>query len=303
MTASSPLVSVGLPVYNGEGLLPRALDSLLAQDFTDFEIVICDNASHDKTEAIGREYAEHDSRVRYHRNPANIGLAGNFNRAFEMSRGTYFKWAAHDDWHAPESLSLSVEALEKNPEAVLCATGVTIVDETGSEIGSWTPDPELATTDACRRIRTLLATLGETHPMYGLVRSSALSQTHLVQSYVGSDRTMLAELSLLGPVVAVPQKLHFYTVSATARRNYRPSLHYDPENQDKLPLRTWRLISQHLGVIRRSGLKPHEQILVAGSVLNRFGVRDFRRLAAEAYYSAHILAARSLRGRRAKPAL
>jgi glycosyltransferase involved in cell wall biosynthesis len=300
--SAAPLVSVGLPVYNGEALLRRALDSLLAQDFADFEIVICDNASQDRTEEIGREYAMLDPRVRYHRNPENIGLAGNFNRAFEISQGTYFKWAAHDDWHAPESLRLSVEALEGNPNAVLCATGVSIVDETGSEIGSWIPDPDLATDDVCRRVRFLLSTLGETHPMYGLVRSSALSRTRLVQSHVGSDRTMLAALSLLGPMVTVPQKLHFYTISATARRNYRPSLHYDPRNQDKLPLRTWRLIYQHLGLVRRSALKPHEKLLLAGSVLRRFGIRDFRRLAAEAYYSARIVTARSLRWLHAKPA-
>lgn len=302
MTASAPLVSVGLPVYNGEVFLARALESLLAQDFSDFEIVICDNASRDKTEEICRSYAERDSRVRYHRNQENIGLAGNFNRTFELSRGAYFKWAAHDDWHAPESLRLSVEAMQKHPDAVLCATGVSIVDENGSEIGTWTPNPDFATPNACRRTRLLLKTLGETHPMYGLLRSESLAKTHLVHAYVGSDRTMLTELSLLGPMATVQQKLHYYTVSAIARRNYRPSLHYDPNNDGKLPLRTWRLIRQHLGVVRRSALSPHEKLLVAGTVLKRFGIRDFRRLTAETYYSAMMLTTRLLSRNRTNPA-
>ena len=135
--------------------------------------------------------------------------------------------------------------------------------------------------------------------MYGLIRSSALEQTDLIQSYVGSDRTLLSALALLGPMVQVPEILHSYTVSATARRGYRPALHYDPANRDKLPLRTWRLLNKHLGIIQRSNLSTREKALLVGSVLKRFGVQDFRRLTAEAYYSARIMARRATRSRAA----
>lgn len=296
-TMSTPLVSVGLPVYNGEKYLARALDSLLAQDMRDFEIIICDNASQDSTAEIATAYADLDSRVRYSHNPQNVGLAGNFNKAFHLARGSYFKWAAHDDWHAPESLRLTVHALEENPDAVLCATGVSIIDESGREFDTWVPTADLGKPEARHRMRLLLATLGETHPMYGLARTKALAKTQLIQAYVGSDRTLLAELSLLGPIVEVPEILHFYTISATARRNYRPSLHYDPKNRGKLPLRTWRLIGKHLAVVRRSDLRAHEKALLAGSVLKRFGVQDFRRLGAEAYHSGRILSTRAMRWR------
>jgi Glycosyl transferase family 2 len=293
MTESAPLVSVGLPVYNGAAFVARALDSLLAQDFEDFEIIICDNASQDATTEIAASYADRDARIRLYRNPRNLGLAGNFNRTFELSRGRYFKWAAHDDRHASQSLRLTVRALADNPTAALCVTGVSLVDEHGIEFDRWTPSADLAEPEPHRRMHRLLSTLGETHPMYGLIRTSALARTHLIQGYVGSDRTLLAELSLLGPFVDVPEILHFYTVSASARRNYRPSVHYDPRNRGKPPLRTWRLISEHLDVVRRSDLKAHQKLLLVRSVIWRFGIRDFRRLAAETYHAGRFVAARA----------
>jgi glycosyltransferase involved in cell wall biosynthesis len=293
MTGPAPLVSVGLPVYNGEAFVARALDSLLEQDFEDFEIIICDNASHDTTYEIAASYAERDTRIRLHRNPQNLGLAGNFNRTFELSRGRYFKWAAHDDWHAPQSLRLTVQAMEENPAAVLCATGVSLVDEHGMEFDRWVPPAEMAEPEAHRRMHRLLLALGETHPMYGLIRASALGRTSLIQGYVGSDRTLLAELSLLGPFVSVPEILHFYTVSASARRSYRPSVHYDPRNAGRPPLRTWRLIHKHLDVVRRSDLTARQRLFLGRSVVRRFGIRDFRRLAAETYHAGRFVVARA----------
>ncbi|MGH8900411.1 MAG: glycosyltransferase family 2 protein [Egibacteraceae bacterium] len=289
---STPLVSVGVPVYNGELFLARALDSLLTQDMEDFEIVIADNASTDSTEQISRDYADRDARIRYHRNPRNLGLAKNFNLTFKLSTGKYFKWATHDDWHSSESLRLCVERLEACPSAGLCATGVAVVDEVGTQVGEWIPSVDLTTTPRMR-MRMLLRTLGETHPMYGLLRASVLARTALMRSYVGSDRTLLAHLSLLAPMVHTPAVLHYYTVSATARQNYRPSLTYDPANAGRLPLRTWRLIGEHLRLVAQSGLSPADKVALAKDVLARFGVRDFRLLAAESYHTGRILITRA----------
>ena len=301
MELRDPLVSIGLPVYNGELFISRALDSLLMQDLQDFEIVICDNGSHDSTVKICTAYAERDSRIRLHRNPQNIGLVKNFNRTFELSRGRYFKWAAHDDWHDPRSLSRSVALLEENPTAVACATGVSIVDEHETEFDRWIPTVDLLTPQAHERFHRLIWMLGEPHLLFGLMRSSSLRKTALMQRYLGSDRTLLAELSLLGPIVHTPEILHFYTVSTVARRNYRPSLHYDPKNRSALPLRTYRLIYKHLEVVRRSELAARHKLFLAGSILGRFGVRDFRRLAAETYHTGRILAGRAA-SLRPKPA-
>ena len=127
-----PKVSIGMPVYNGDRYLGSAVESLLAQTFGDFSIVIVDNASTDGTEAIGREFAKRDRRVRYHRNPENIGGGPNFNRAFDMANDApYFKWAAHDDLHAPDFLAECVAVLDRRSDVVLCHCETEHIDENG----------------------------------------------------------------------------------------------------------------------------------------------------------------------------
>src|SRR5262245_53440235 len=102
MPSRTPRVSIGLPVYNGQAFLEPAIASLLAQTFEDFELVLVDNASTDRTTEICRGFAARDSRVRHHVNPKNIGGGPNFNLAFDLaSAAPLFKWAAHDDIHQP----------------------------------------------------------------------------------------------------------------------------------------------------------------------------------------------------------
>lgn len=293
MDNTVPLVSVGLPVYNGAQFIERALDSLLAQDLDDFEIVICDNASEDTTAKICAARAEQDPRIRFFANSTNVGLVRNFNRTFELSRGRYFKWAAHDDWHAPRSLSTCVGLLEANPTAVACGTGVAIVDEDGHSLGEWIPSVDLDIPDAHRRFHRLIFMLGWPHLLFGMMRSSALARTHLMQSYLASDRTLLAELSLLGSIVQTPEILHFYTMASPTRRDYPPSVVYSFANRDRLPLRTPRLIAKHLEVVRQSEVQPRHKLVMAGSVIARFGIRDLRRLVAELYHTVRILAWRA----------
>ena len=111
MSESVPRVTIGLPVYNGENYLAAAIESLLSQTFTDFELVICDNGSTDRTEQVCRAYAARDARIRYYREVENRGLAWNFSRTFELARGEYFKWHAHDDLCGPTLLRGALEAL------------------------------------------------------------------------------------------------------------------------------------------------------------------------------------------------
>lgn len=92
------LVSVGLPVFNGEAYLAEALDSLLAQSFTDFELIISDNASTDRTQSICESRRQRDPRIRYFRQPVNQGPSSNFNFVLRQATGKYFMWAAHDDF-------------------------------------------------------------------------------------------------------------------------------------------------------------------------------------------------------------
>ena len=101
-------VTIGLPVYNGETYLEETLDSILNQTYTEFELIISDNGSSDGTRLICEEYAAKDDRIKYYRSVKNLGAAPNYNRAFELSSGEYFKWADYDDPLAPEFLSKCV---------------------------------------------------------------------------------------------------------------------------------------------------------------------------------------------------
>src|SRR5689334_9657310 len=114
--ATPPCVSIGMPVFNGERYLAQAITSVLSQGFRDLELIICDNASTDRTEQICREVARQDPRLRYYRNSRILGAAPNYNLCFQHARGTYFKWAAHDDCLAPDYLAKAVAALEAAPQ-------------------------------------------------------------------------------------------------------------------------------------------------------------------------------------------
>ena len=118
MNAASPLISIGFPVYHSEQTIRAALDSILSQTCTEFELLISDNASTDSTALICQDYASRDSRIRYIRQPRNIGMLENFKFVFKESRGTYFIWTAGDDIRSLDFLEVNAKFLSENPEFV-----------------------------------------------------------------------------------------------------------------------------------------------------------------------------------------
>lgn len=202
----TPRVSVGLPVRNGERYLARQLDSLLAQEFRDFEIVISDNASTDATEAICRRYAAQDPRIRYHRSEEDRGLTWNHNRTFELARAPYFKWAGYDDEHEPAYIKRCVEVLDSDESIICCHTASVEIDEHGNECTHW-PAREL-TASPSPHVR--LSEMLRPHPvdmMYGLMRADVLRLTGLHRPFPDSDHALLAELALLGRLMELPETL------------------------------------------------------------------------------------------------
>src|SRR5947199_10486063 len=105
---SKPRVSIGIPVYNAENFLREAIESIRQQTFTDFEIVISDNCSTDRTPQICEEYAAKDRRIRYVRNATNLGAGFNHRRVAELARGEFFKWQSRDDLCHPTFLERCV---------------------------------------------------------------------------------------------------------------------------------------------------------------------------------------------------
>lgn len=208
---SPPRVSIGLPVFNGANFIAQAIASILAQTFTDFELIICDNASRDDTEAICRGFAAVDHRIRYYRNDLNLGAAANFNRAFGLAAGGYFKWAAHDDMLAPTYLEKCVAALDAHPGAVLCQTLVQVVGGNGEFFSTF--DTRVTGADSPQRSKRFAASILAFHhgiDSFGVIRTEALSRTRLHPPQAGSDSALLAELALLGPFTYVREPLFLH---------------------------------------------------------------------------------------------
>jgi glycosyltransferase involved in cell wall biosynthesis len=204
-----PRVTVGVPVFNGESFLAETLDSLLNQTFADFEIVISDNASTDRTEQICQDYAARDPRVRYYCSDTNRGAAWNHNRVFELAKGDFFKWNSADDLCAPEFLAQCVAVLDQEPSAVMACSNVLEVDELGEALKPGLIPSEVASTSAVERFRRNIQPDHPCFHVYGLIRSRVLRETGPLGLYTGSDRVLLAHLSLLGCCVLIPDTLLF----------------------------------------------------------------------------------------------
>jgi glycosyltransferase involved in cell wall biosynthesis len=207
---SSPLVSIGVPVFNGEQSLARALDSLLRQDYPRLEIIISDNGSTDATRAICENFAAKDSRVRYYRSEQNRGPIWNFNRVFELSSGEYFLWAAHDDVREPSCVRVCVEKLSESPNAVLCQTHTAMFIEGRTELLG------VANLNSFEGLHGLYERYKETlchfpaTAIYGVYRSSAVRKTKLFQKCMATDVAFIQELSIYGDFVQVPELLFRY---------------------------------------------------------------------------------------------
>lgn len=221
-------MSIGLPVYNGETYLPVELDSLLAQTFDDFELVISDNASSDRTGEICRDYAAGDPRIRYHRNDVNLGICPNFNRVFELSRGQYFKWACHDDRHAPTFLETCIDVLERNPDVVISHANEGLIDERGEPLSycettgaylnvqgqkvwdCWIDKPHLGEGPTPQeRFHDVLFNMNSCTHIFGVMRSDELRRIDWAKNYFGYDKVLCAEMALLGRFHQCEETLFF----------------------------------------------------------------------------------------------
>jgi len=246
-----PRVSIGIPVFNAEEFLAGALDSVLGQTFQDFEVILSDNASTDRTAEICRAYADRDPRIRYSRNDRNLGAAPNFNRVFELSSGEYFGWLAHDDLYAPEFLSRCVDLLDADPDVVLCYSKVRIVDAAGNVLREYSDRLRSGNSpEPCLRFRNLVLADHWCREVFGLMRADALRKTRLIGHYAMSDRPLLAELAILGRFRQIDEFL--FLSREHARRSVR--LHadlrsraawFDPSNAARFLLPHWRILAEY----------------------------------------------------------
>lgn len=275
-----PQASIGMPVYNGEPFLEEALDSILAQTFSDFELIISDNASMDQTEKICRKYAAKDKRIRYFRNHRNVGAAKNFNQVFWLSRGEYFKWAAVDDVLEPEFLAKCVELLDRDPTTILAYPRLKVIDDyygTGLREGTLPYERvNLQSSLTRERFRQMLfIVLPSVYPIFGLIRASVLKRTPLIRPCIGGDHCLLVDLALQGKFGEVPYYLmrgrwHANSYGGTLSRIIRnggregtaQAEWYDPENKNRIVLPYWRRLWEYFLSLMHSDERLGEKILM-----------------------------------------
>ncbi|KAB2913850.1 MAG: glycosyltransferase [Hyphomicrobiaceae bacterium] len=226
LTMSPPKVSVCLPIYNGERHMQQLLDSILAQTFRDFEFIISDNCSTDRTEEICRAYAARDPRVVYSRNETNIGANANTDLLVHMARGEYWLLCGHDDIVAPTFLEKCLAELERDRGLVLCHSLTQFIGDEGEQVqfkfyknfGGHDDDNPYEfrlyahvaeEDDPAERFKPFGRDvyIGDHH--YGLTRRAALLKTHLFEPYYGSDTVVLAELALMGRFKTIDETLFF----------------------------------------------------------------------------------------------
>jgi glycosyltransferase involved in cell wall biosynthesis len=205
-------VSIGMPVFNGEKYLRESIESILDQTYQNFELIISDNASTDRTQEICLEYARKDNRISYYRNDKNLGGPRNYNRVFELSSAEYFKWAAYDDVLAPDFLRKCVNVLDRDPSIVGCHCKTGRIDQNGNFLGYYNQGllKRIDSPKPHERFRDLIGLYYTTTPFHGLYRTSLFAQSQLHGSYVGADRNLVAELSLMGRIYEIPECLFYW---------------------------------------------------------------------------------------------
>lgn len=212
MPATDTLVSIGLPVRNGERVLAGAVRSVLEQEHRHLELVISDNASDDSTEEICREFARSDPRVRYYRQPENIGLLNNFSRVQELAGGTYFKWIGDDDWLTPTYVSRCVEVLAEDAALILVTTQQAYIGSDGGQQTAGYDGHRMRSGRPVERFTEMLRLLNESHllldPLYGLMRRAQVVKIPRV-NMLREDETFAAKLAMAGPFGHVPEVLSY----------------------------------------------------------------------------------------------
>lgn len=288
MIAKQPKVSIGIPVFNGTDYLAEALDSILAQTYTNFEIVISDNGSTDGTPELCQAYAARDARIHFHRHDVNRGATWNYNRVFELAQGQYFRWHGHDDIIAPTYLERCVAVLEAEPDVVVAYPKSVIIDGDSKIIRTHEDNMDLRQDGADQRILGFLP--GLCHPVFGLIRRDVLAETDLIGNFVGSDEVLLWQLLLAGKFCEVPEALFFRRYHAKASVVANPDFRsraqwFDPNKRTRFYFKTWHHFYLKLRAIQQASLPTNEKrrVLIEFAKFHAahpgFMVQDFLTLA------------------------
>jgi glycosyltransferase involved in cell wall biosynthesis len=268
MPRATPAVSIGLPVYNGETHLAQALDSLLAQTCTDFEIVVSDNASQDATREICEAYAARDPRVRYVRQARNIGAPRNWNAVVHEASGQYFKWASANDYCNPAFIESCVASLAVDDRLVLAFGTTMLIDEETGAAREYEGDVEVLDERASQRFARVCGSWALNNAQSGVFRLDVLRRTQLDRPYIGGDLMLMAELSLHGRFKRVPEAVLYRRIdgrSLSARLSPRQLRQFiDPNSTERLVV--WPRHRDAFSTVWRTSMPARDKVACMGVV-------------------------------------
>jgi glycosyltransferase involved in cell wall biosynthesis len=262
--ANNPRVSVGMPVYNSQKYVGEAIEAHLNQTFSDFELILTDNASTDRSEEICRSYASKDPRVKYHRNPQNLGAVGNFRRGFELSVGQYFRWSPSDDLISPNLLERAVDILDRDPSIFVAYARTKLIDGVGSVLGDFDEKLHLMDDRPSERWKGVLQNVRMGNLPYGLSRADSLRKTALLRNYGGGDIPLMCEMSLYGKFFEIPDAFFYRRMHEAASTAMKSSADimalYDPRNRKKLRMYYWSQLIDNLKSVVRAPISTSEKL-------------------------------------------
>lgn len=260
---STTKVSIGIPVHNGEKWIKDTLNSILSQTHTNIEVIISDNASTDNTEAVCRGFSERDARVRYYRNEKNIGVANNFNAVFYHSTGDYFKWSSVSDIIKPDFIEMCLDKFAIDSSLVLVCPGTVLFNEKDGTEEKYDDKLDVSSDSPVERFVHYLENVKLNNIMNGLIKTEALKKTGVFKNFLGADVNMIAELSLYGKLIFLPEYLFFRRMEEETATVYKPVEevleYYNPSKKNLMLFQYWVMDLYYFKIINNSLLISAEK--------------------------------------------
>lgn len=268
-------VCIGLPVYNGGEMLSGAIESILSQDFDDFELIISDNCSTDNTKETCLKYQKMDKRISYYRFEENHG-GKNFVDLLARANSPYFMWAGHDDLHAQSYISKCLEKIEQDPSIALVYPRTQLLDSSSKPLGIANDHLNTDQDDPIERFRHLIWELDLCNAFYGFHRTSMLRKVKIWGDlYLGADNLVLAEIALTGKIVQISDVLF----TRRLRRNYNTLNEYYVDIMDTkgltegITLPHCRLTYAHIELLRCINIEDKALNVLINDVIKCFKTR------------------------------
>ncbi len=257
-TPDTPLVSIGMPLYNSESWVADSIESILQQSEQDFELIISDNASTDRSYAIAEQYARRDPRIRLFRQETNSGAPANYRFVAGHARARHFKWATSSDLLSVNFLSECVHSLEAHPEAVLCYGQTRLFTNSIADSKDYEDGLQLGMADPVERFACVTDRLGFNNAINGVIRRDALMRTSIMPDCYSCDNLVVAELALSGTIIENRSAIFYRRMSPEASTKLKSAqqirLHYFPVPRIGMLFQHWQLCTHYSSAVWRASL-------------------------------------------------